>query len=189
MVEHIKKVLGDKHKRNYLFLNILVVVILIIEFVMFKYGPLKIVKYIVLVEALFLIAWKDSKEKIIRNKHLLWMTGFRAFLLVVEWIIYPSYGFSILMGSLMGALIGFLVFGLCYLVSRGGMGAGDVKLVTVLGFYLGGAVIMPVMILVVLSSAIYSIVNLARKKTNLKAEIPFAPFVLLGTILAMMLGV
>lgn len=189
MVEHIKKVVSDKQKRKCLLLNLLVVAILIIEFVLFKYGPLKIVKYLVLVEALFLIAWKDNKEKIILNKHLLWMAGFRAFLLVIEWIAYPTYGFSILSGSLMGMLMGFLVFGLCYLVSRGGMGAGDVKLVTVLGFYLGGAVIMPVMILVVLSSAIYSIVNLARKKTNLKAEIPFAPFVLIGTILAMMLGV
>lgn len=189
MAEHIRKFISDKQKRKYIFVNLFVVAILITEFVMFEYGPLKIIKYMVLVEALFLMAWKDNREKIILNKHLLWMVGFRVFLLILEWIVYPTYGFSILSGSLMGMLIGLLVFGLCYLVSRGGMGAGDVKLVAVLGFYLGGAVIMPVMILVVLSSAVYSIVNLARKKINLKTEIPFVPFVLIGTVLSMMLGV
>lgn len=89
----------------------------------------------------------------------------------------------------MGFLIGTIVFGACYLLSRGGMGAGDVKLMAVLGFFLGGSVIISVMVLAVFCSAIYSIVNLIRKKTSLKAEIPFAPFVMIGTVLAMALGV
>lgn len=189
MVELFKEINHSKIMRNFLLLNLFAAAALLTVFVLFEYGPLKILRYIVLIEALFLIAWKDSQEKIIMNKHLLWMTGFRAFLLVVEWIVYPTYGFSIMSGSVMGMLIGFSVFGLCYLVSRGGMGAGDVKLIMVLGFYLGGSAIVSVMILTALSAAIYSAVSLLRKKTDLKAEIPFAPFILIGTVIAMLLGV
>lgn len=186
--EKAKNALQEKAVRRYAIVNIIVLIALLCEFIAFEYGILKILRYLVLVQGLFVIAWKDHKEQIILNNHLMILMGIRTFLLICEWLVYPTYGLSILLSSLMGALIGILVFGICYLVSRGGMGAGDVKLMAVLGFYVGRSVIMSVMILAVLSSAIYSIVNLIRKKTSLKAEIPFAPFIMIGTILAMALG-
>lgn len=189
MDKKVKALLEEKAFRWYLIINLLVFGILIAEFIFFEYGPLKIVRYLILVEALFIIAWIDQKEHIIHNKHLLILVGIRIAILICEWVMYPMYGLSILTSSLTGLAIGFLIFGLCYLVARGGMGAGDVKLVAVLGFYLGSTALMPVLILSVFASAIYSIFKLIRKKTNLKAEIPFAPFVLIGTVVGIMLGV
>lgn len=189
MTDRIKAQIANKAMKKYILLNLVVLAGLLVAFLAFGYGFLKSIRYVVLVEALFVIAWKDHYEKLIPNKYLLIMTGIRTFLLIVEWFVYPIYGMSILLSSLMGVAIGAGVFGLCYLISRGGMGAGDVKLMATLGYYMGGADIMFVMILAAVFSAVYSIVNLARKKTNLKAEIPFAPFVLAGTSVAMMLGV
>ncbi len=186
--EKIKNLFEQKGMLKYVISNVIVMGVLLFEFISFGYGALKIIRYLILIQGLFVIAWKDHKEQIILNKHLLILAGIRTFLLICEWLVYPTYGLSILFSSIMGALIGTLVFGICYLVSKGGMGAGDVKLITVLGFYVGRSVIMSVMVLAVLCSAVYSVVNLIRKKTSLKAEIPFAPFIMIGTVLAMALG-
>ena len=187
--EKYKELLRDKAIQKNIIVNAIVLVVLICEFVAFQYTFLKGLRYLIIIEALFVIAWKDKREKIILNKHLIVLIGIRVLILICECISYPVYGKSIFASSVMGMFIGFLVFGICYFVSRGGMGAGDVKLISVLGLYIGSADIMLVLILIASSSALFSVISLMRKKTNLKEEIPFAPFVLVGTIAAMMLGI
>lgn len=189
MIEKLKHIREDKLLLRYIIFGIVIFGGLLTEFIFLEYGIIKILRYLILVEALVMIAWKDKREKIILNKHLMVLLGIRCILLILEWLLYPDYGLGILFSSILGFLIGLAVFGICYIVSRGGMGAGDVKLMAVLGFYLGGSVVISVMVLSVFCSAIYSIVNLVRKRTSLKAEIPFAPFVMIGTVLAMALGV
>ena len=81
------------------------------------------------------------------------------------------------------------MFLICYFITRGGVGMGDVKLFFVAGLYLGSGGIMAVIVTTVFSSAVYSIVQLVRKKAKLKDEIAFAPFVWIGRILAMALGI
>ena len=80
------------------------------------------------------------------------------------------------------------MFMLCYLISRGGIGVGDVKLFAVIGCFVGSGTILTLTFLSVVVSAAYSIIMLVLKKTGLKEEIPFAPFVLVGTVLTMALG-
>lgn len=188
MIEKLKNIKKDKFLLRYTIFNLMIFWGLLAEFLFWEYGIMKIIRYLVLVEALFVIAWKDKKEKIILNKDLAILLGVRCLLFVFEWLLYPNYGLGIVFSSLLGFLIGAAVFGICYIVSRGGLGAGDVKLMAVLGFYLGGSMLISTMVLAVFCSALYSIVNLIRKKTSLKAEIPFAPFVMMGTVLAMALG-
>lgn len=48
---------------------------------------------------------------------------------------------------------------------------------------------MAVVVTTVFSSAVYSIVQLVRRKAKLQDEIAFAPFVWIGLILAMALGI
>ena len=188
-MEKLKEKLSDRRFAAYVIVNFAVILALVYEFYLFKYGILKSVRYLVVAQALFVIAWIDFKEKHIYNKHLLMLLGIRTVLLVLECIFYPDYWISILTSSLMGMLIGFGIFGLCYLISKGGIGAGDVKLIAVLGMYLGSSVIMPVLIITVIAAAVYCVIGLAMKKMTLKAEMPFGPFVLIGTVISMMLGV
>lgn len=81
------------------------------------------------------------------------------------------------------------MFLICYGITRGGIGAGDVKLLAVLGYWMGGGAIFTVIFLTVLSAALGGGMGLLFRKVSLKQEMPFAPFVLAGTILTMMLGV
>ncbi|MCK4520855.1 prepilin peptidase [Candidatus Parcubacteria bacterium] len=75
------------------------------------------------------------------------------------------------------------------LVTRGkGMGIGDIKLAFLMGLLLGWPNIFVALFLAFLIGAIIGIgLILARKKT-LKSEVPFGPFLVTGTFIAMFYG-
>lgn len=187
-INWIRKQLGNRSFRILTAAAVLTGTALCAEFMMFNYSILKILRYLILLCAMFVIAWIDQHDRRIPNRILIFLLTIRMVLLVVEWITVPAMGMALLISSLLGLLIGGGLFLIAHFISRGGVGMGDVKLFAVIGFYVGGGSIMPVVFLSALSSALYSVVMLALKKISLKAEIPFAPFVLVGMILAMALG-
>lgn len=159
-----------------------------LEFFAFEYGIWKIIRYYVILWTLVMIAWIDYKSRRIPNSLLLFLLLSRIVILGLECLLYHEHWLSIVMSAGMGFLVGGGLFLVFFLFSRGGIGAGDVKLFAVLGCYMGAA-IFTVIFLAVLLSACYSIVALLLKKVSIKQEIPFAPFVLGGTLIAMILGV
>ncbi len=83
----------------------------------------------------------------------------------------------------------FLFFLLIFLVTLGkGMGFGDVKLVFLLGFFLGYPNIIVALFLSFLIGAIMGIGLILMKKKNRKSEVPFGPFLLIGTFLSYFWG-
>lgn len=164
-------------------------VLMAVEFCFLSYSILKIIRYLILLIFMFLIAWIDQHERKIPNRLLKWLLLIRGILLVAEWFAYSGAGMVIFLSSLLGMLIGGGLFLLAHFVSRGGVGMGDVKLFAVIGAYMGSGSIMGVIFLTAVLSALYSLVMLVRKKIKLKEEIPFAPFILVGLILAMALGI
>ena len=138
--------------------------------------------------ALFQIAWIDQRSKRIPNKILKILLAVRVMILLPEWLAVPELGMAILISSVFGALIGGGIFLLAHFISKGGVGMGDVKLFAVIGFYVGNGSIMAAAFLSVMAGAVYSITMLLFKKIKLKEEIPFAPFIFVGTILTMALG-
>ena len=99
---------------------------------------------------------------------------------------------GILNDSWRESLIGFAVGGafmlLIFIVSKGGMGAGDVKLIAVLGFYVGFPDIIMLVMLSFIIGAIMGIITLILRKGSRKKAIPFAPFIAMGTILTLFWG-
>lgn len=160
-----------------------------LEFCLFQYRVLKSVRYLMLFWALGMIAWVDQSSKRIPNTALKDLLAVRTVLLLLECLLNQEYWLSVLISSGIGLVLGGGMFLLCFLLARGGIGAGDVKLLAVIGYYVGGGVIFTLIFLTTLLAALYSLIRLALKKTSLKEEIPFAPFVFAGTILTMMLGV
>lgn len=176
--------------RIFLFLNVALAVLLSVENMMlFSVGVLKMLRYVVLLGGLAVIACIDRRSHRIPNEILLVMLYIRAILLVIECICYPSYALSMIIAALLGSIFGGGMFLVCYFITRGGVGMGDVKLFFVAGLYLGSGGVMAVIVTTVFSSAIYSVIQLIRKKAKLKDEIAFAPFVWIGLILAMALGI
>ena len=92
---------------------------------------------------------------------------------------------------LLGAAIALTFMGLIYVVSKGGMGDGDVRLSPLLGAYLGwlnpGFVAVGLFLGFLLGAAVgvaLMIVGRAGRKT----AVPFGPFLAVGTIAAIWLG-
>lgn len=88
-----------------------------------------------------------------------------------------------------GATAGFLFFFLQLIVSRGAwVGSGDVLLGILMGMILGWKLLIVALFLSYIIGTFVSIWLLAAKKATRKTKIPFAPFLVTGTILAILFG-
>lgn len=90
---------------------------------------------------------------------------------------------------LLSALIssGFLL--LLNLITKGnGMGMGDVKLALFMGLFLGYPKIILAFYIAFIVGAILGIFLIAFKKVDRKSQIPFGPFLILGTLVSFLYG-
>lgn len=87
--------------------------------------------------------------------------------------------------SLWGALAGGGFFLLLFLVTRGNMGGGDIKLMFAVGIWLGlkGTAMAALFAFVI--GAIASVAVLIKNGGGRKTKIPFGPFIALGTIMSL----
>lgn len=100
---------------------------------------------------------------------------------------------AICLASNPGALPERLLAGLCAgaflhaaaLIRPDGMGLGDVKLVTVLGFYLGAGVIEAMVIAFAAGSVAGLVLLIRHGWLARRRTIPFAPFLALGALIAL----
>lgn len=145
-----------------------------------KFTPLKSIQYLLLWEAVCAISFIDFKVKKIPNRLLIIafavrLIGIPAELLLTELTIYETVYFS-----LIGAAAGGLIIQICMFFSKGGVGAGDVKLYALVGAYFGFAGLINVMFYSLFIAAIVGIVLLVTKKAQKKTQLAMAPFVFLG---------
>ena len=105
--------------------------------------------------------------------------------ILVAGIWYLVFGPNTLLAALAaGAFFLFIV-----LISRGKwMGVGDIKLALFMGLVLGWPKILVALFLAFLIGAFTSILLIILKKKTLKSEIPFGPFLVGGTIIAIFWG-
>jgi leader peptidase (prepilin peptidase)/N-methyltransferase len=90
------------------------------------------------------------------------------------------------------ALIGMLGFGLIFfliaILSRGGMGGGDVKLVALIGAFVGSLNSVLVFILSSLAGGLWAIGLLLFKGAGRKTEVRFGPFLALAAYIVFLYG-
>lgn len=102
---------------------------------------------------------------------------------------YFIYGISPqLLNSLGGLLIAGGLFLAIVILSRGGMGGGDVTLIGALGFVVGIKNILLTIFLSFILGAIISIGLLATKIKTRKDPIPFGPFIVLAFFIVLLYG-
>ena len=78
----------------------------------------------------------------------------------------------------------FMLFLFLHLATRGGVGAGDVKLSFVIGLSLGSlgfTLLFAIAMVSFIFASLYSLFKLAQRKVGLKSKIPFGPFLILAT--------
>ncbi|TYP51615.1 prepilin peptidase [Thermosediminibacter litoriperuensis] len=90
--------------------------------------------------------------------------------------------------SILGAVLGLLVMATIYFISRGGMGAGDVKFTAVLGLFLGFPLIIPALIFSFITGALIGAGLVIGGRKSMKDTMPFGPFLGAGTLISAVWG-
>lgn len=137
---------------------------------------------IALVTLLVPMTFIDLDTRLIPNKLLL---PFAVLAPVLALLLDPDF----VPEQLIAAAAGFLFFLLAALAYPGGMGMGDVKLVGVLGLYLGRAV-APAIFIGLIAGVVVGALIIARvgRAAGRKTQVPFGPFLALGAVAALFVG-
>jgi leader peptidase (prepilin peptidase) / N-methyltransferase len=153
-------------------------------FVLFylKFGlSMTFVVYALLTSVLIIVALIDLDHNIIPNTITLPGMAIGLGLSTAALPITP-------LSSLYGLMIGGAIFYLIALISKGGMGGGDIKLIAMIGAFLG----LPGVLFTIFASALFgSMVGLMLillGKKGRKDRVPFGPFLSCGAILFMLSG-
>ena len=90
--------------------------------------------------------------------------------------------------SLIGFFVGGGLFYLIAVLSRGGMGGGDIKFIAAAGALVGWQKVLLIIFIGALSGSVVGIALMALKGGTRKSMIPFGPFLALGTLLVLYFG-
>ncbi len=136
---------------------------------------------------LILIFVYDLKHYIIpdfANFSLIGISFFYLFLLS-----FLEKNYNILLYGFLSALFSFIFFFLLFYFTKGkGMGFGDVKFVIFMGLFLGFPNIIVGLFISFLLGAIIGLVLILIKRKKIKSQVPFAPFLIVGTLIAYFYG-
>lgn len=130
----------------------------------------------------------DSWERVVPNRMLLLLLCIFVLILGLQGIRAPEALWEAVPSIVLGFVFCAVSFGLGYVISRGNMGAGDVKLVLVMGLYLTGEYAVGAVLYGCIAGAAYSVVQLARGKLSRRDEIPFVPFLFIGVVIRYLIG-
>lgn len=137
---------------------------------------------------LFVIAMIDGKEQVIPKA--LTTAGFGGWVLLA--IISVLAGGSckgVLFFSGSGLLLGGGVFLLCRVLTKGGIGMGDIRMFSVLGLLYGMNYTFSILFFTILFLSIFGIAATLMKKKNMKSMIAMGPFTLAAYLCSCLLGV
>lgn len=95
-------------------------------------------------------------------------------------------GMATISGILAAAAVFIFFFALSFLSREKWMGMGDAYLVILLGLILGWPEILLGIFLAFSTGAIYGIILISLKKKTMGSQVPFAPFLILGSLIALL---
>ena len=101
---------------------------------------------------------------------------------LTQWII-PGVA-----NAAIGGGIGFIIFFFIAIISKGGMGWGDVKLAALLGLATGFPLVFVALIIGATLGGLVAITLLASKRKGRKDAIPFGPFLSLAALITLLWG-
>lgn len=155
---------------------------------------LEFLSYTVLLFLLFGISLIDLEHRIVPNQivaagllagALFYFPRLLDFIITIpEWLLAERN----LLDAFFGLLLGGGVMLVIFLVSKGGMGAGDFKLMALIGLFVGLRGTALVMLLGFLIGALTGIYFMITGKLTRKDALPFAPFLSLAALIEVFWG-
>jgi len=149
-------------------------------------GNLKLIKYLILTPMLLSAFIIDFKLQIIPNRLNMTMFELGIVLMFIAGIFDPNIAIDMFLGMITGAGIFFIITLIGGLIAgKEAMGFGDVKLMGALGIFFGLSNTIVIILMSFLIGAILSIVLIITKVKKTDEYIPFGPFIVISTFIAM----
>lgn len=150
---------------------------LLFMFAAFKMDEFNLLISLVLISLIIIVFITDIYYFIIPNRLLVFFLSLFIFIRIIH-PLTPWYD------SLLGFLSSYLLIFLLIIISRGGMGAGDMKFLAVLGFLTGVKIVLIGFILAILFGGLYSIYLLLLNRKDKFDFLPFGPFIGTGVLIS-----
>ncbi len=148
---------------------------------------LEFIFYSIVISVIIVISFIDYDEQIIPDGLVLFILIITVFYKLLEVLIF-KLPIASLWGNILGFLTGGILFLLIAIVSKGAMGGGDIKLISVLGLILGLKTTLLHIFLSFLIGAVFSLYLIISGKKGRKDAIPFGPFINMAFIIAILYG-
>lgn len=146
------------------------------------------IAYALLGSILLMIGMIDYYTMRIPNS-LIIIGGIIGSLYLIALSIYHA-NIQVILNGILGMFVGILVIGGIILLSliifrKEGMGVGDLKLLGMIGLFIGSRYILYTILIAVITGGCYGVMVLLIKKDKI---IPFAPFLSLGAMISVLWG-
>jgi leader peptidase (prepilin peptidase)/N-methyltransferase len=104
-------------------------------------------------------------------------------------VVAPPGWQDALMGVVLGAGVLYAIAGAYYMVRREeGLGMGDVKMLAMIGAFLGWQAVLVTLVLSSFSGALVGLGLMASQRGSMKLALPYGTFLALGAVAAMLVG-
>lgn len=150
--------------------------------------PLDQLRLLLAMAALCAAAGADLLLRKIPNRISLGLLGGFVLCTALDFLLRREQAAGLLLSGILGGAGLLAALGLCRLVSRGGIGLGDIKLFSSLSLVLGLYGGMSTLVLSQLAALLCAAALLISRRATLKDSIPFAPFFALGFLFCLFLG-
>jgi leader peptidase (prepilin peptidase)/N-methyltransferase len=100
----------------------------------------------------------------------------------------PGWKDAVIGAALGGGILYAIAWGYYLWRREEGMGMGDVKMLAMIGAFLGWKAVLVTLVLSSFSGAIIGLLLLAVQRGNMKFALPFGTFLAIGTLIAMFVG-
>jgi leader peptidase (prepilin peptidase)/N-methyltransferase len=134
------------------------------------------------------VALADLHEHKISNWFPLAMVIARVVIFIPELFLRRDDLLRISLSSVIGAAVCFLILYVMSVVTHGGFGLGDVKLLAALAFLCGAYAVCSTMLYSLILCVLISVFLLISRKKGMKDTIPFGPFIMIGYMCTLLLA-
>ena len=149
---------------------------------LYRFGPTaKAAVVMALLSAFIVITFIDIKHRIIPDS--ITLPG-----IVLCLVLGPLVFKTGITNSLIGAFAGGGLFLVIAAVSRGGMGGGDIKLITMIGALVGWKMMLMTVFFGSLTGSVLGVALMVFRGAHRKTPIPFGPFLVLGAVVSVFFG-
>ena len=174
---------------NYFLVELISALNFVLIFYLFGFS-LTTILFFILSICFIIIIFIDMKHFIIPNEltFTLMIIGFlKSFDPYLNQYLFPNYLNSLIGGVIGYSIIWFIIFAYKKLRNKEGMGLGDAKLLSAIGFWFGWISIPFILFFSSFVALIFAVPGLLNKSKNMSSQIPFGPYIILGCVLYLLL--